>query len=134
MFDRFGKAIMFSKPDLNTGSHQIRVCLGDIYKTALHTKYGQFAHLEMPFEFHNVPATLQSLMNRMSLSWINFFLVFYLDDLLTLNNDEKDHLKYLEIVLGHLEEHILYISSKKCKFMNKEIDFLWFLVGKKGLT
>ena len=82
MFDRLGGATVFSKPDLKTGFHQIRVRRDDIEKNAFNTKYGQFEYLVMPMGLCNAPATFQSLMNRIFYDCIDVFLVVYMDDVL----------------------------------------------------
>ena len=72
-------------------------------------------------------------MNQIFYDCIDDFLVVYMDDLLVFSKDEESHLKHLETVLSRLEEHELYVSPKKCEFLQSEIDFLGFLVGKDGL-
>ena len=133
VFDRLGGATVFSKLNLKTKFYQIRVRRDDIEKTAFITKYGQFEYLVMPMGLCNAPATFQSLMNRIFYDCIDVFLVVYMDDVLIFSKDEESYLKHLEIVLKRLQEHELYVSPKKCEFMREEIDFLGFLVGKKGL-
>ena len=133
MFDRLEGAMVFSKLDLKTGFHQIRVRPDDIETTAFNTKYGQFEYLVMPMGLCNAPATFQSLMNRIFYDSIDVSLVAYMDDVLIFSKDEESHPKHLEIVLKHFQEHERYVSPKKCEFMQEEIDFLRFLVGKKGL-
>ena len=82
MFDRLGEARVFSKLDLKTGFHQIRVQPEDIEKTAFNTKYGQFEYLVMPMGLCNAPATFQTLMNTIFYDCIDEFIVVYMDDLL----------------------------------------------------
>ena len=133
MFDLLGDAKVFSKMDLKTGFHQIRVRPTDIEKTAFNTKYGQFEYLVMPMGLCNAPATFQSLMNRIFYDCVDVFLVVYMDDLLIFSKDEKSHFEHLNIVLSRLADHKLYVSSKKCEFMKAEINFLGLIVGKNGV-
>lgn len=133
MFDMLGDAKVFSKMDLKTGFHQIRVKPSDVEKTAFNTKYGQFEYMVMPMGLCNAPATFQSLMNRIFYDCVDVFLVVYMDDLLIFSKDEESHMKHLEIVLSRLREHKLYVSPKKCEFMKIEIDFLGLIVGKNGI-
>ena len=133
MFDLLGEAKFFSKMDLKTGFHQIRVKPEDIEKTAFNTKYGQFEYLVMPMGLCNAPATFQSLMNRIFYDCVDMFMVVYMDDLLIFSKDEESHLKHLEIVLSRLKENNLYVSPKKCEFMKTEIKFLGLIVGRNGL-
>ncbi len=89
MFDMFGDAKMFSKMDLKTGLHQIRVKPDDIENTAFNTKYGQFEYLVMPMGLCNAPATFQWLMNRILYYCLDVFMVVYMDDLWIFSRDEE---------------------------------------------
>ena len=133
MFDLLGEAKVFSKMDLKTGFHQIRVKPEDIEKTAVNTKYGQFEYLVMPMGLCNAPSTFQSLMNTIFYDCIDVLMVVYMDEVLVFRKDMKSHLQHLEIVLSRLKEHKLYVSPKKCDFMKKEINFLGLVVGQKGI-
>lgn len=83
MFDRLGRAWVFSKPDLRIGFHQIRIQLNDIKKTAFKTKYDQYEYTLMAMGLCNAAATIQKLMNSILRDVINVFLVVYPDDLLS---------------------------------------------------
>ena len=133
MFDRIGGARVFSRLDLKTGFHQIRMRQSDIEKTAFNTKYGQFEYLVMPMGACNAPATFQSLMNEIFHDCIDDFLCVYIDDLLIFSKDEKSHLRHLETVLSRLQEHELYVSPKKCALFQEEMDFLGLIIGKNGI-
>ena len=133
MFDRLGGSKYFSKLDLKTGFHQIRVKPEDIEKTAFNTKYGQFEYLVMPMGLCNAPATFQTLMNQIFYDCIDVFLVVYMDDLLVFSKTEEEHFRNLETVLERLKRNELYVSPKKCEFFQTEIDFLGFLVGRDGI-
>jgi len=133
MFDRLGEATVFTRMDLKTGFHQIRVKPGDIEKTAFNTKYGQFEYLVLPMGLCNAPATFQSLMNEVFHDCLDDFLVVYMDDLLIFSRDASSHYRHVETVLTRLEEHELYVAPKKCEFMKEEIEFLGLVVGKNGI-
>ena len=133
MFDRIGEAKFFSKMDLKTGFHQIRMRPEDIEKTAFNTKYGQYEYLVMPMGLCNAPATFQTLMNNIFHDCLDEFMVVYMDDLLIFSKDKESHYKHLEIVLSRLKEHELYVAPKKCEFFEENIDFLGLLIGKDGL-
>ena len=133
MFDMLGDACVFSKMDLKTGFHQIRVKPEHIEKTAFNTKYGQFEYLVMPMGLCNAPATFQSLMNRIFYDCIDVFMVVYMDDLLIFSKDRSTHYKHIETVLSRLKENKLYISPQKCEFMRDEISFLGMIVGNGGI-
>ena len=87
---------MFSKLDLETGFHQIRVKPEDIETTAFNTNYRQFEYLVMPMGLCNAPATFQTMMNQLFYDCIDDFLVVYMDDLFIFSKDEASHLKHLE--------------------------------------
>lgn len=133
MFDRLGPAQFFSKLDLKTGFHQIRVRREDVEKTAFKTRYGQFEYLVLPMGLCNAPATFQTLMNIIFHDCIDVFLVVYMDDILVFSNTEEEHLHHLEMVLSRLKSEKLYVSPKKCSFMMEETEFVGLLVGRRGI-
>ena len=133
MLDQLGGARVFSKLDLKTGFHQIRVRPEDVEKTAFNTKYGQFEYLVMPMGLRNAPATFQSLMNRIFHDCIDEFLVVYMDDLLVFSKNEEEDLPHVETVFSRLKEHQLYVSARKCEFLRSEIQFLGLIVGTEGV-
>ncbi|MEM7375746.1 MAG: reverse transcriptase family protein [Bacteroidota bacterium] len=133
MFDRIGGARVFSKMDLKTGFHQIRVKPRDIEKTAFNTKYGQFEYLVMPMGLCNSPAPFETLTNSIFHDCIDEFLVVYMDDLLIFSKDKESHYKRLDIVLSRMKEHCLYVSPKKCSFIQETFDFLGLIIGKEGI-
>ena len=134
MSDRLGGARFFSKLDMKTGFHQIRVRHEDIEKTAFNTKYGQFEYPVMPIGLCNAPATFQTLMNQIFYDCIDVFMVVYMDDLLIFSKDEKSHLEHLEIVLSRFREHELYVSPQKFEFIKTEMEFLGHCWRKRTLS
>lgn len=133
MFDRLGRARFFSKLDLKTGFHQIRIAPEDVEKTAFKTKYGHFECLVMPMGLRNAPATFQALMNAIFRDCIDEFVVIYLDDILIFSDKRDEHLKHLRIVLTRLKEHELYVGQKKVELMKTETEFLGLIVGQSGV-
>lgn len=133
MFDRLGGSVIFSKMDLKTGYHQVRVCPEDIEKTAFNSKYGQYEFLVMPMGLCNAPATFQTLMNDLFREHIDEFVVVYIDDLLVFSKSQEEHYKHLDIVLAKLSEHELYVGENKCQFCVPEIEFLGMFVNGKGI-
>lgn len=99
MFDWIRRAKVFSKLDLKSEFHQIRVRNEDIEKTAFKTKSGQYEFLVMPMGLYNAPTTFQALMNSIFKDVIDIFMVNYLDDMLVYSNSQEEHLYNLEIVL-----------------------------------
>lgn len=133
MFDIIGGSKYFSKVDLKTGFHQIRVKPEHIEKTAFQTKYGQFEYLVLPMGLCNAPATFVTLMNSVLNGLIDRFCTVYLDDILIFSRTEQEHRKHVRLVLERLRQHELYASPKKCHFMTNEVEFLGIIVSDKGL-
>lgn len=133
ILDRLGRAAVFSKMDMKTGFHQIRIRPSDVEKTAFNSKYGHFEFLVMPMGLCNAPATFQTLMNSIFYDHLDDFVVVYIDDLLVFSKNREDHLRHLEIVLSRLKAHQLYIGRAKCHFMASEIDFLGLIVSQQGI-
>lgn len=133
MFDRLAGACYFSKLDLKTGFHQIRVRPEDIEKTAFNTKYGQFEYLVLPMGLCNAPATFQTLMNQVFHDCIDVFMVVYMDDLLIFSKTRAEHMQHLETVLSRLEAQELYVAPRKCSFLQPETEFLGMIVSRDGI-
>ncbi|WVZ97518.1 hypothetical protein U9M48_043045, partial [Paspalum notatum var. saurae] len=122
LFDQLGKATVFSKIDLRSGYHQIKVREEDIPKTAFSTQYGLYEYLVMSFGLTNAPA---------------FFIpdeLVFIDDILVYSKNEKEHKEHLRIVLSRLREHKLYAKFSKCAFWLKEVAFLGHILSAKGVA
>ncbi len=130
MFDMLENAKVFSKMDLKTGFHQIRVKPQDMEKTAFNTKYGKYEYLIMPMSFWNATAIFHSLTNQIFHGYIDVFMIVYMDDLFIFSKDEKSHIEHFNPVLTGLEQHKLHASPRKCEFMKSEITFPGMIVGK----
>ena len=116
LFDQLAKAKVFSKIDLRSGYHQIKIRPEDIPKTAFSTRYGLYEYLVMSFGLTNNPAYFIYLMNSVFMPKLNKFVVMFIDDILIYSENETDHAEYLRIVLSRLREHKLYAKFSKCKF------------------
>jgi hypothetical protein len=133
LLDRIQGANVFSKLDLRSGYHQIRVSPEDVPKTAFRTRFGHYEYLVMPFGLCNAPATFMQLMNDIFREHLDSFLVIYLDDLLIYSPDIKTHLDHLRIVLDVLRKHQLYAKLSKCEFLQDHVSFLGHVVSASGL-
>jgi hypothetical protein len=121
LFDQLIGARVFSKIDLRSGYHQIRIRPEDIPKTAFTTRYGLFEYLVMSFGLINAPAHFTYLMNSVFMPELDKFVVVFIDDILIYSKNEEEHARYLRIVLTRLREHQLYAKFSKCAFWLKEI-------------
>ncbi|XP_052885267.1 uncharacterized protein LOC128293786 [Gossypium arboreum] len=104
LFDQFRGASVFSKIDLRSGYHQLRVKEADVHKTTFRTRYGHYEFLVMPFELTNALAAFMDLINRVFQPYLDRFVVVFVDDILVYSKDEEEHDAHLRIVLQTLKE------------------------------
>ena len=116
LFDKLRGAQVYSKIDLRTGFHQLRVRDIDIPKAAFRTRYGHFEFTVMPFGLTNALAAFMDLMHRVFQPYLDQFVVVFVDDILIYSQSEREHEYHLRIVLQLLRDHQLYANFSKCKF------------------
>ena len=134
LFDQLAGAKVFSKIDLRSGYHQIKIKLEDIPKTAFTTRYGLYEYLVMSFGLTNAPAHFMYLMNSVFMPELDKFVVVFIDDILIYSKNKKEHAEHLRVVLTRLREHQLYAKFSKCDFWLKEVQFLGHVLSAEGVV
>jgi hypothetical protein len=134
LFDQLVGAKVFSKIDLRSGYHQIKIRASDIPKTAFSTRYGLYEFLVMSFGLTNAPAYFMYLMNSVFMPELDKFVVVFIDDILVYSKNEEEHVGHLHVVLQRLREHRLYAKLSKCDFWLKEIKFLGHTISQAGIA
>jgi len=107
-FDQVRGEIIFSKIDLHSRYHQIRIKEEDIAKTTFRTRYGHYEFVVLPFVLTNAPTTFMCLMNNIFHQFLDKFVLIFIDDILIYSQNIEEHKKHLHIALQVLREHQLY--------------------------
>ena len=134
LFDQLIGAQVYSKIDIRTGYHQLRVREADIPKTTFKTWYGHFEFTVMPFGLTNVPTAFMDLMHRVFQPYLDQFVVVFVDDILIYSQYEEEHEDHLRIVLQALREHQCYAKFSKCEFWLIEVRFLGHIMSASGIS
>jgi hypothetical protein len=134
LFDQLIGPQIFSKIDLRSSYHQIKIREEDIPKTAFSTWYGLYEYLVMSFGFTNAPAHFMYLMNLVFMEELDKFFMVSIDDILVFSKSRKEHKVHLRIVLQWLRDHQLYAKFSKCKFWMIEVQFLGHVVSSEGIS
>ncbi|GJT26803.1 putative reverse transcriptase domain-containing protein [Tanacetum coccineum] len=133
LFDQLQGSSVYSKIDLRSGYHQLRVRDEDIPKTAFRTRYGNYEFQVMPFDLTNAPAVFMDLMNRVCKPYLYKFVIVFIDDILIYSRNKEEHANYLRIILELLKKEKLYAKFSKCDFWIRIVQFLGHLIDSQGL-
>ncbi|GJS83925.1 putative reverse transcriptase domain-containing protein [Tanacetum coccineum] len=127
LFDQLQGSRVYSKIDLRSGYHQLRVREEDISKTAFRTRYGHYEFQVMPFGLTNAPAVFMDLMNRVCKPYLDRFVIVFIDDILIYSKSRKEHEGHLKLILNLLKKEELYAKFSKCEFWlsKKSVKFEW---------
>ncbi|GKC93488.1 putative reverse transcriptase domain-containing protein [Tanacetum coccineum] len=133
LFDQLQGSSVYSKIDLRSGYHQLHIKEEDIPIIAFRTRYGHFEFQVMPFGLTNVPAVFMDLMNRVCKSYLDKFIIVFIDDILVYSKDEEEHEKHLKTILELLKKERLYVKFSKCDFWLDSVQFLGHVIDRNGV-
>ncbi|GJU64874.1 putative reverse transcriptase domain-containing protein [Tanacetum coccineum] len=133
LFDQLQGSSVYSKIDLRSGYHQLRVREEDIPKTAFRTRYGHYEFQVMPFGLTNAPAVFMDLMNRVCKPYLDKFVIVFIDDILIYSKNKQEHEEHLKIILELLKKEELYAKFSKCEFWIPKVQFLGHVIDSEGI-
>ncbi|GJV76990.1 putative reverse transcriptase domain-containing protein [Tanacetum coccineum] len=133
LFDQLQGSSVYSKIDLRSGYHQLRVREEDIPKTAFRTRYGQYEFQVMPLGLTNAPAVFMDLMNRVYKPYLDKFVIVFIDDILIYSKNKKEHEEHLKVILELLKKEELYAKFSKCEFWIPKVQFDIHVIDSQGI-
>jgi hypothetical protein len=134
LFDQLKGVCVFSKIDLRSGYHQLKIRATDIPKTTFITRYGLYEYTVISFGLTNAPAYFMYLMNKVFMEYLDKFVVVFIDDILIFSKNEEEYDEHLRLVLQKLRENQLYAKLSKCEFWLKEVLFLGHIISEGGIS
>ncbi|GKC17039.1 putative reverse transcriptase domain-containing protein [Tanacetum coccineum] len=133
VFDQLQGSIIYSKIDLQSSYHQLRVRKEDILKTAFKTRYGHYEFQVMPIGLTNAPVVFMDLMNRVCKPYLDKFVIVFVDDILIYSKNKKEHEEHLKAILELLKKEELYAKFSKCEFWIPKVQFLGHVIDSQGI-
>ncbi|GKA35898.1 putative reverse transcriptase domain-containing protein [Tanacetum coccineum] len=133
LFDQLQGSSVYSKIDLRSGYHQLRVRDEDILKTVFRTRYGHYEFQVMSFGLTNAPAVFMDLMNRVCKPYLDKFMIIFIDDILIYSKSEEEHAEHLKLILEWLKKEELYAKFSKCEFWLSKVQFLGHVIENEGI-
>ncbi|GJX46470.1 putative reverse transcriptase domain-containing protein [Tanacetum coccineum] len=133
LLDQLQGSRVYSKIDLRSGYHQLRVREEDISKTAFRTRYGHYEFQVMPFGLTNAPTFFMDLMNRVCKPYLDRFVIVFIDDILIYFKSRKEHEGHLKLILNLLKKEELYAKFSKCEFWLSKVQFLGHMIDSEGI-
>ncbi|GJQ97182.1 putative reverse transcriptase domain-containing protein [Tanacetum coccineum] len=133
LFDQLQGLSVYSKIDLRSGYHQLKVREEDILKTSFRTRYGHYEFQVMPFGLTNAPAIFMNLMNRVCKPYLDKFVIVFIDDNLIYSKNKQEHKEHLKLILELLKKEELYAKFSKCEFWIPKIQFLGHVIDSQGI-
>ena len=124
---------MFSKIELRSGYHQIRVKFEDLSKTTFRIRYGHYEYLVMPFNVTNAPGVFMDYMNKVFHPYLDSFVVAFIDDILVYSKTREEHEEHLRIVLQTVKDRQFYAKLSKCEFWLEKVSFLGHVISQGGI-
>jgi hypothetical protein len=134
LFDQLCGACVFSKINLRSGYHQLKVHECDILKTAFVSRYGLHEFTVMSFGLTNASTYFMYMMNKIFMEYLDKFVVVFINDILVYSRSEEEHEGHLHLVLLKLQDHKLYAKLSKCEFWLKQVAFLGHVMLKGGIS
>jgi hypothetical protein len=134
LFDQMRGARVFSKIDLQSGYHQMKIRPSDIPKTTFSTQYGLYEFAVMSFGLTNALVYFMNLMNKVFMEYLDRFIVVFIDDILIYSKSDSEHEEHLRLVLQKLRDNQLYAKYSKCEFWIDEVPFLGHIISNGGIS